>query len=266
MRTVSNAPTRSGGSGRRRSCSTQRTGNGAPASSRSMNATSAGSTSTTARLAIVALRAVVTHEQPKRKRGQVVVAEQEHAAADERTCLVDREEAPELRVDRAVALVELEPRGRPGPDCPRELAHERRERRRDDDSAPTAAGARRGSSDSEAAGGEELAAGGRQPRRSLLRHDRALAELAADGGDDRHRQLGRPADAARRDRLEPGQRGQDRAHAPLALGQPDGGRHLADDALRLSQVTAECSEWTRARRRAARGSSPARRRRRWRRR
>ena len=61
---------------------------------------------------------MVADEQPERQRGQVVVAEQEHAAADEGTGLVNREETPELRVDRAVALVELEPRRRPAPDCP----------------------------------------------------------------------------------------------------------------------------------------------------
>ena len=84
-------------------------------------------------------RAVVAHEELKRERGQVVVAEQEHAAADEGTGLVDREEATQLRVDGAVTLVELEPGGRPAPDGLRELARERREPGRDDDPPPAAA-------------------------------------------------------------------------------------------------------------------------------
>ena len=210
-------------------------------------------------------RAVVAHEQPECERGQVVVAEQEHAAADEGTGLVDREEATELRLDRAVALVELEPGGRPAPDGARELAHERREPGRDDDPPPAAARARGRAADAQAAAGEERAPGRRQLRRPLLRDERALAELAADGGHDRHRQLGRTADPARRDGLEPGERGQNGTDAPLALGEPDGGRHLADDAALLSQATGGCSGRSPARRRGARGSCSARCRRRCRR-
>ena len=117
-------------------------------------------------------RPVVADQQPDRERGQIVVAEQEDAAADEGAGLVDGQEALELRVDRAVALVELEPGGRPTPDCPRELAHERREPGRDDDSAPAAGRARSCSSRGE--GRRRRRARGRQastesvapPRRS----------------------------------------------------------------------------------------------------
>ena len=196
-------------------------------------------------------RAVVAHEQPERERGQVVVAEQEHAAADEGAGLVDRQEAPELRLDRAVALVELEPGGRPAADGARELAHERREPGRDDDPPPAAPRACGRAADAQAAAGEERAPGRRQLRRPLLRHERALAQLAADGGHDRHRQLGRAADPARRDGLEPGERGQDGTDAALALGEPDGGGHLADDAALLSQATGGCSGRSPARRRGA---------------
>ena len=101
-------------------------------------------------------RAVRTHEQLERERGQVVVAEEEDAAADERARLVDREQSPELRVHRAMALVELEPGGRPATDGLRELAHEGRELAADDDSAAAAAGARR-AAELQAAAGEELA-------------------------------------------------------------------------------------------------------------
>ena len=57
-------------------------------------------------------RAVATYKERKRERGQVVVTEQEHAAADECSGLVDRKQAPDLRVHRAVALIQLESCGR----------------------------------------------------------------------------------------------------------------------------------------------------------
>ena len=196
-------------------------------------------------------RAVVAHEQPERERGQVVVAEQEHAAADEGAGLVDRQEPPELRVDRAVALVELEPGGRPAPDGARELAHERREPGGTTTPRPPHPGhaavrPMRRPPPAKSARPAGVSCVGRSSATM-----RPLAELAADGGHDRHRQLGRPADPARRDGLEPGERGQDGADAALALGEPDGGGHLADDAALLSQATGGCSGRSPARHRGA---------------
>ena len=61
-------------------------------------------------------RAVRTHEQQERERGQVVVAEEEDSTADKRARFVDREQSPQLRIHCAMALVELEPGGRPATD------------------------------------------------------------------------------------------------------------------------------------------------------
>ena len=84
----------------------------------------------------------------------------------------------------------------------------------------------------QAAVGEELAPGGRQLRRPLLRDDGTLAELTADGGDDRDRQLDRPADPPGRDRLEPRKRRQHGSDAVLALGETDGSRNLPENVVR----------------------------------
>ncbi len=88
------------------------------------------------------VRAEAVHEEAQRQAGQVVVAEQEHAAPDERAGLVDREQAAELRVHRAVALVELEPGGRAAAHGLRELAHEGLQLVGEDDPAGAAARAR----------------------------------------------------------------------------------------------------------------------------
>ena len=202
-------------------------------------------------------RAVATYKERKRERGQIIVSEQQHAAADECTGLVDREHAPKLRVHRAVALIQLESCGRAAAYDLRELVHERRELVRHDDTAPAAAWARR-TAELQAAVCEELAPGRRQLPRPLVRDDRALAELTTDGGDDRDRQLGGPADPPGGDRLESRKRRQHGPDALLPLGETDGSRNLPDDVLRVSQGTDGCSGCSPARRRGARGSCSAR--------
>ena len=116
-------------------------------------------------------RAVATYKERKRERGQVVVTEQEHAAADECTGLVDRKQAPDLRVHRAVALIQLESCGRAAANGFRELAHERRELVRDDDTPPAAARAR----------------GGRRASSCRLRRARARRASAAPAAAPRRR-------------------------------------------------------------------------------
>jgi hypothetical protein len=81
-------------------------------------------------------RAQLLHDERDRKRGQVVVAEQENASVLERTRLVEGEDAADLRLDGAMGLVDVEPRRRGGVRVCRELVRERLERRRDDDLAP----------------------------------------------------------------------------------------------------------------------------------
>ena len=96
---------------------------------------------------------------------------------------------------------------------------------------------------------------GRQLRGPFLCHDGVLTKLAADSSDDRDRQLGLPADAPRRDGLQAGERRQHRTDTPFALGEPDRGGHVTDDAAFLSQGPSGCSGRAPARRRGARGSS-----------
>jgi len=63
-----------------------------------------------------------------------------------------------------------------------------------------------------------------------------LAQLAADGRDDRDRQVGRAAERAHRHRLQPCEGGEDGLDAPDALHEPDGPRDLLDDGLRQRLV------------------------------
>jgi hypothetical protein len=66
---------------------------------------------------------------------------------------------------------------------------------------------------------------------TLRADDPALAQLVADRAHERHGQLGRAADGAHRDGLEPRDGADDVAHTGLALGEPDDRRDVADDAL-----------------------------------
>ena len=65
-----------------------------------------------------------------------------------------------------------------------------------------------------------------QPHRAGPVHHAALAQLVADGGDDRNRQLGSPADLARRDRLVAGDHPEYVGNAGRPLRQPDRGGDL----------------------------------------
>ena len=58
--------------------------------------------------------------------------------------------------------------------------------------------------------------------------------------DHEEAQLHRPADVPDRDRLETGERGDDGAHAGLALREPDGGCDVPDDLPRFSQRLGGC--------------------------
>jgi len=61
----------------------------------------------------------------------------------------------------------------------------------------------------------------RQPHRAGPVHHAALAQLVADGDDDRHRQLRPPAHLARGHRLVPGDHPEYVGDAGWPLSQPD---------------------------------------------
>jgi hypothetical protein len=128
-----------------------------------------------------------------------------------------------------VALVEIRPsRWRE----PRDASHLREQRchlATDDHAAPGALRTGRRTLDVEPARGEELTAARRELRRPLRRDDRALAQLAADRGDDRDRQVDRSREAARRHGLEAHDGGDHGADAALALREADGCGDLAHD-------------------------------------
>ena len=69
-------------------------------------------------------------------------------------------------------------------------------------------------------------------------------ELAADGGDDRHRQIGGAPQRADRDRLEARQRRKHALDPARALGEADRARDVADDGR---QATARGTQVTEAR-------------------
>ena len=170
-----------------------------------------------------------------RQRRQVVVAENEDATPDESVRLVQCEHATELRLDGAVALVEIEARRRCRPRRPGDVPDDRSESAGDDDLTPAAARARGAGRQAERARREEPASARGQLGGTAFRDDRPLAELAADGGDDRNGKLRGAAQASDRDRLESRQCGEHRSHAALALGQTDCVRDLAHDAEPISQ-------------------------------
>jgi hypothetical protein len=89
---------------------------------------------------------------------QVVVSEQENPPADERIGLVEREYPPQLRLDRAVALVELRPRTRRTLRQPIDLPDQRRRLLTECDSAAAARGTTSGSLEAKSPVGEQLAA------------------------------------------------------------------------------------------------------------
>ena len=80
--------------------------------------------------------------------------------------------------------------------------------------------------------------------RVLVRDDATLPQLAADRGDDRHRQAGRSAETPRRDWLEPRKCFHDRADTRRAFREPDWPRDLGDDPVGASQSPSRC--WSRA--------------------
>jgi hypothetical protein len=139
------------------------------------------------------------------------------------------------------ALVEIQPQRRREPRDPFHLRQELRGVAAHDDPTPGALRAGRGTVDVESPRGEELASARREPCRSLLGDDAALAELAADRGDDGHRQVDRAREPARRDRLEPRNDGEHGADAALALDETDRRRNLVHDAVPFRQLHARAS-------------------------
>ncbi len=191
-------------------------------------------------------RSTSTHDDPSRpdaellgdegdrERGEVVVAEQENASPVERPCLVQREHAPDLRLDVAVHLIELDPRcgravrERGEPFCATGAREEGTTISRCAQAGQAASAAISPPGD-----GEQLAAVGRQLNRARPVDDAALPELVADRADDRDGQLGDAADLPDRNGLEPGSGAHDVANACIALGQADARGNLVDDPGRL---------------------------------
>jgi hypothetical protein len=98
------------------------------------------------------------HHAIDRKRRQVVVSEEQDATADQRVGLVDRQYSPQLRLHRAVALVEVDPdRGR-ALRQPVDRCDERRRLTVESDSAATACRTGRGALKPEPTVREQLAA------------------------------------------------------------------------------------------------------------
>jgi hypothetical protein len=151
----------------------------------------------------------------------------------QRARLVQREHAPNLRLDVAVHLVEFDP----GHGCAvrerREPPRNRSERRGDDDLPLGAGQTGRFGREVAASCGEQLAAVRGQLNRACAVDNAARTELVADRADDRDGELGDAADLPDRDWLELRSGTNDVADACVTLGQADGRGDLVDDPARL---------------------------------
>src|ERR1022692_4166471 len=137
----------------------------------------------------------------------------------------------DLRFHRAVTLVQLHPGGRGAGRGLLKLGAQRGELGRDAQAETAAAVAARIEPGGRRAEGGAGFLG--QPDRPGPVDDRALAQLVADGRDDRNRQLGQPADLAGRDRLPQRDHAQDVTDARRALGQADCQRDLVRDRVNV---------------------------------
>ena len=145
--------------------------------------------------------------------------------------LVQREHAQKLRLERAMALVELGERRR---SVAASVSTSRRSRPSAGENDQPAAAAR-GTTSRPAA---PAAAPNRRRPSGVNWAGRvaatmaALSQLAADRGDERDGELRGAADPPRRDGLEPSEGREHGPHAGLALGEADSARDLGDELLR----------------------------------
>ena len=161
---------------------------------------------------------------------QVVVPQQQDPLPGQRARLVHRQHPAQLGLRRAVGLVQVQLRGRLRQGRPFQRPGQRGGLVRDHHAQAATARAPAGDPVQPGPGcrraGQAGPSGRSQPHRAGPVHHAALAQLVADGGDERDRQLGSPADLARRDRLMAGDHPEDVGNAGRPLRQPDRGGDL----------------------------------------